>query len=209
MIRKLCKRFGAVLVAIFVFMASSFLPTHAAVNGEIFDESYFFNGKKLHSTISYRFFSAFGSATVSGASSSATTWNNAMGKSYLSVSSSRYDGAVQAPWFSDGVSCVSDFKYGQNGQVAVNYYLYDSSNYITQSDININKSYSWANSAQAGKYDSWTVLLHEFGHTVGLADIPVNTAGYSGYVMYEQMRTNFTRRSLSAGDIANVKKLYS
>ena len=43
---------------------------------------------------------------------------------------------------------------------------------LTPADIAINMSFQWANSAQPGKYDVWTVFMHEAGHAVGIKDNP-------------------------------------
>lgn len=75
---------------------------------------------------------------------------------------------------------------------------------ITESDININMYHKWANSAQPGAYDLWSVFLHESGHTIGLGD---RTSPKSA-VMYEDIDANTEKRELTALDLYNVDYIY-
>jgi hypothetical protein len=54
--------------------------------------------------------------------------------------------------------------------------------------------------------DVQTVALHELGHWVGLADL--YSAGDAAKVMYGYVSTGFTKRALTADDIAGIQSIY-
>lgn len=67
--------------------------------------------------------------------------------------------------------------------------------------------YSWSNSAQSGRYDVYSVFLHELGHTIGLGD--VEDDGYiDKSIMYQYVFKNKERRQLLSDDLAGVAALY-
>jgi hypothetical protein len=63
--------------------------------------------------------------------------------------------------------------------------------------------HTWSVGAVANAFDVETVALHEIGHIVGLAHSSV-----AGAVMLPTVNSNFTRRALSADDIAGFDTLY-
>lgn len=65
------------------------------------------------------------------------------------------------------------------------------------------QEHTWANGAVANAFDVETVALHEIGHILGLAHSSV-----SGAVMAPTVSSNFTKRNLTADDIAGVQSLY-
>lgn len=63
--------------------------------------------------------------------------------------------------------------------------------------------HTWSVGAVANAFDVETVALHEIGHIVGLQHSPV-----AGAVMRPTINSNFTRRALSADDVAGFDALY-
>lgn len=90
--------------------------------------------------------------------------------------------------------------------VAQCWYQWNLFGTLTESDININSYYSWANSAQSGCYDLYSVFLHETGHAAGLADL--YDSGDSAAVMYGYSSTNTTKRVLTSDDEAGIEDIY-
>ena len=75
---------------------------------------------------------------------------------------------------------------------------------LNSADIAINMSFQWANSAQPGKYDFWTVFMHEAGHVVGILD----NRTWFGAVMYYRTYANQEKRSLHGFDLAMIEAIY-
>jgi hypothetical protein len=61
----------------------------------------------------------------------------------------------------------------------------------------------WVNGSVVDGFDIETVALHEIGHLIGLAHSNVN-----GSVMFPTVSDNFTKRELTADDIAGAQDLY-
>lgn len=72
-------------------------------------------------------------------------------------------------------------------------------------DVNLNSNANFANSAQPGCYDSYTTILHELGHALGLKDLYLSTD--LPKVMYYHAFKNYTRRDLTSDDRAGAKYL--
>jgi uncharacterized protein YcgI (DUF1989 family) len=61
----------------------------------------------------------------------------------------------------------------------------------------------WAVGAVSGGFDVETVALHELGHILGLQHSDV-----VGSVMFASVSPNFTKRTLTADDLAGIRQLY-
>ncbi len=160
--------------------------------------------------------------------------NNA--KNAISVAASTWDSYTQKSLFSqvildskkntdnpyDGVN-VHAFKYLSDVPSALAYsrtrYGYpkvDGYYTVFESDVSYNTRYSWTTDWQTavnnnGKiFDLQTVALHELGHTFGLGDLytlPSTDPRRGDY--YQIMNSyNDPQRTLGAGDIAGIRKLY-
>jgi hypothetical protein len=63
--------------------------------------------------------------------------------------------------------------------------------------------HQWVNGSVSGGFDVETVGLHELGHILGLqhSNVP-------GSVMFPSVNSNFTKRTLTADDLAGIQQLY-
>ena len=67
--------------------------------------------------------------------------------------------------------------------------------------------FDWSAAGEAGKMDFENIATHELGHSIGLADLYTDAcANETMYGYAAEGQTN--KRSLEAGDIAGVSKLY-
>lgn len=67
--------------------------------------------------------------------------------------------------------------------------------------------FDWSSDGEANKMDFENIATHELGHSVGLADLYEGACSEEtmyGYASYGEIK----KRSLEAGDIIGVKKLY-
>jgi hypothetical protein len=78
---------------------------------------------------------------------------------------------------------------------------------ISESDTRLNSAVTWVNGQASGKYDVWSVMAHEFGHSTGLGDV-TNSADNGDDVMYYSFGSNnASNEKLGNGDaqVANLK----
>lgn len=74
---------------------------------------------------------------------------------------------------------------------------------VVDSDININISHPYANGSFAGTFDTFSVFLHESGHTVGLGH-----SEYFNAVMYDTISSGVLKRTLHFDDRNGVNRIY-
>lgn len=167
-----------------------------------FPLAYITNSYTLKEKITYFPFSGFTSTSKQHMSEAAEVWNNAIGSTLLSVSSFTQPYRDGFPK-DDGNSYIYAQDVGED-YVAYNRIRYKN-NAVTESDINLNMYFNWANSQQENCYDVYTVFLHELGHSVGLGDMK-----HSEWrcIMYYSVRVNTLRRELLEDDLEGVKALY-
>ena len=150
----------------------------------------------------------FGALTISHMNEALYVWNQAMDAGYLgrepvirhSDPETDYPGNGRY----DGKSKVYRVHAGTNGTYVAQMTPGEGAGLLTSADIAINMSFQWANSAQPGKYDFWTVFMHEAGHVVGIADNDI----LPNSVMYGVARLNHTRRSLTDFEYTMLGAIY-
>ena len=185
--------FGVLLIAALSIMVTS--VTYA----------YVLKGWKITSALTYRPYNGFASTSISHMQQSVGKWNAQAGKTLMTVSSTTHT-ATNYP-SSDGNNYIYRKDVGA-GYLAQNTNWYNTSTWsVVESDINVNVYYPWANSAQSGCYDVYTVMLHEFGHSVGLGDIS-SVLSYDTCVMWYQGQTNKEKRDLKTDDKNGVNAIY-
>ena len=152
-------------------------------------------------------YEGFSSATRTGMRESTNQWNAAAGKTLLKISSTTHGKTSNFKKIDgqDGIwkvwedSAYVGFTYPTYGNMETGAYI--------EVDVNLNPKFKFANSAQPGSYDAYSVFLHEAGHVVGLGDL------YSSFdkskIMYGDFSTftNITRRALTSDDKAGAKHI--
>jgi len=151
-------------------------------------------------TISFLLHNGFSSTSRQHFSDAANTWNTAVGGLPLLHMATATHSNTNYP-NNDGVSLVYRVNAGTAYLAEVQ--PYNSGSYVVSADININMYYAWANSAQAGYYDTGSAFTHELGHVMGLGHAVI-----SGAVMYPTLATNVVIRNLHLDDSVGVKTLY-
>ena len=156
--------------------------------------AYSLTGAKLVNGIHYYYHQDFGSLTISQMKSACTTINNEIGRSVLTISDIWVHNLFDCPNF-DGVSRIYRDTLGtETNYLAINFWNLPIGP-VSESDVVINASHPFANSAQPGKYDVWSVFLHEMGHTVGL-----NHSAQTSAVMYAHTSPGVAKRALTQDD---------
>ena len=92
----------------------------------------------------------------------------------------------------DGINCVYRINTGANDYLGINTRQV-SGGYVTESDINLNMYFVWANSAQPNAIDTGSVFYHEQGHTFGLGESTVTAA----IMYYGCLRINCRERFIT------------
>ncbi|MGI6360996.1 MAG: matrixin family metalloprotease [Bacillota bacterium] len=147
----------------------------------------------------------FGTTSFNHMNDALYKWNSASGYTLMRRDpNSRHTDGVYP--HKDGISCV----YRINAGAGAGYVAQASTQSnlltknVTESDINFNMHYSWANSAKAGSYDVWSIFQHESGHTAGLGH-SANTSA----VMYKYCSSNsISWRTLKADDRNGINAKY-
>jgi hypothetical protein len=81
-------------------------------------------------------------------------------------------------------------------------------NRIIEFEIDFNRSLRWSTAPDSSSFDIQSVALHEFGHSLRLADLHDRTATSSQEVMNGYLAPGATKRALGAGDLAGVRYIY-
>lgn len=164
------------------------------------------NGNKIVNPITFIPNSQFGATSKSHMREAVEKWNVAAGSTKMSVSTTTHSQTTGFPRRDD--KCyVYRINTGTNDYIAACKSYRNVFGYLYEADININVYYAFANSAQAGCYDLYSVFLHETGHAMGLADL--YGSGDTAKVMYGYSSLNTTKRNLTADDRAGIASIYS
>lgn len=161
---------------------------------------------QIANTITFTASSSFGSTSILHMRYAVAKWNNVADPILMYMSTGTHDNSTTY-YVDDGNSyiykeSVSDNYVAQNRTRRT--IIFGD---VIESDININSSYNWANSAQPGCYDLYSVFLHEIGHTARLADLYLWSD--DAKVMYGYVFTNTTKRDLTSDDIAGIEAKYN
>lgn len=160
---------------------------------------------KIKSTITYTPYSGFTDLSIEHMGEAVEKWNDAAGATLLQMSSSTHSSTSGYP-LKDGKNYVYRMDVGPGYLGECHYWWNSLTGELTQSDININVYYSFANSAMKGCYDLYSVFLHETGHAMGLNDLYGENDKKA--VMYGIMYTNTTKRDLEQDDKDGIAAIY-
>lgn len=160
------------------------------------------NGLYIKNDVWYKTTSSFTAETRLGAKHAMQSWNAYLPEGRRVCFDTAYtsDNLYPRKNLCNAITKLSSTK----SYLAENHYWYHvDDKYILESDINVNANHQWWNDPPSGYYDPQTVLLHEFGHTVGLDHSSVSNA-----VMYPTISAGKTNRNLRTDDINGVKSIY-
>lgn len=163
------------------------------------------NGNIIYDPITFIPNSQFGTTSRLHMREAVGKWNAAAGATKMSVSATTHTNTSGYPR-RDGKCYVYRINTGTNDYIAQCTSYKNLFGYLYEADININVYYAFANSAQVGCYDLYSVFLHETGHAMGLADLYGSSD--SAKVMYKYSSTNVTKRNLTADDKAGIASIY-
>lgn len=190
--------------------------SNASATKKYSEDMYFFT--TMHTTkathpISMKIWTGFETATKDAIYYSARTWNNNIDVNNTEIINTYPYSQGQSTNkinYTDGVHSVTGVAQGTTGFVGWTHIRWDTSNATynpVEIDINLNKTYPFANSAQAGKYDVQSVMTHEMGHAFGLTD--KYDAFAAGWTMYgDSILNSIAQRSLHKQDITNINQIY-
>lgn len=192
------KRSIPLLLSIVMIFGAMVTPAHA----------YELKGWEVTSTLEFVPYSGFGTTSRTHMSNAAGKWNARVSDfTLISVSSSTHSDAT-GYYTRDYENYIYRIDAG-SGYVAIAA-TWASNGEVSECDINMNMYYSWANSAQSGCYDVYSLILHEFGHPLGLADLDdSNSYSYDTAVMWYAAKKNSTKRSLKTDDIEGIDSIYN
>lgn len=184
---------------------AALLTVITLVSSAVFNQAYAYEvlSHKITSTITFVPYEGFGETSILHMIYSVKKWNSAAGSTLMQISSGTHSTESGYPNL-DGKNYIYRTNVGE-GYVAQCYYWYILG-ILIETDININVYYSFANSAQSGCYDLYSIFLHEVGHAAGLADL--YDSSYSSSVMYGKASTNSTKRNLAQDDIDGITAIY-
>lgn len=172
------------------------------------------HGWKISSAITFVPSNKFGSTTISHMNEALWQWNKAAGKDIMFRSATErhslnnyktINSATGRYANRDGRNYIYNMQRGMDGIIG-EADVQQTGGIVYEADIIYNTSYPFANSAQSGKYDSWSLMVHEAGHVAGLA----HNNSFSS-VMYNTFGDHVGStqwRYLSADDEDTVDAIY-
>lgn len=195
----LLKRSLLFLIAFVMVIGIGMLPASA------YEE----NGRYVTSTLTFVPYSGFGSTSRTHMSNAADVWSARVSDFTLVSVSSNTHSDEDGYYTRDYNNYIYRIDAG-SGYVGIAATWASSSGVVSECDINLNMYYSWANSAQSGCYDVYSIILHEFGHPLGLADLDdADLYSYDTAVMWYAAKTNSTKRSLKTDDKNGIDAIYN
>lgn len=200
--KKFCRKFVCCLLMMTmmstVFASSSFASDYA------------FNSYRMqkNTQIKYYVHRDYGATTMADMNEALYQWHAALGWNPMYRDPNVRHTLIGFP-SEDGTSRVYRKETGLTGSIADNQIYTDHFGYFAvESDVNLNMSYSWCNGAQAGRYDAWSIFLHETGHTLGLANVDDNSALVMSGVAQLYRTNTIAYRYLKEGDKKGLEILY-
>ena len=135
------------------------------------NEVYFFAStydvNDIDHPISFKIWTGFETATKNAIYYATQTWNNEIG--FEAVNTYPFSNGYETnDIVNDSVNAIVGKSVG-TGTYTMKTFSYSRNGKTCGFDININKSHSWANSAQSGKYDVQSIMAHEIGQVLGLS----------------------------------------
>lgn len=134
----------------------------------------------------------------------AQVWNEGAGHEVIRIVG--WTSATYSPR-TDGVNLISfrdKWSEQHNQQAVTNVWWQSSTIYETDVVVNIeNFSLSFSNKPQTGKVDIESLLIHEFGHVLGLDHNET-----AGSVMNAHLDSGYLRRNLSTADLKSISCEY-
>ena len=123
--------------------------------------------------------------------------------------SPKYDGSTTSPaGVRDNVNTTDKgdiASFGCPGAIACNKSWRTDDYTFLESDTRFSNKIKFSNKGKAGAYDYRGVATHEFGHMLGLADLPDSPS----LTMYFSAKTGSTKaRTLGRGDVKGARGLY-
>ena len=160
----------------------------------------------IDSTITFTPQSTFGSTSRQHMNDALYKWNEASGKTLMKRTTSTHTDTQGA--HKDGKNYVYKKALTGDEAAALAYTTTWSSSkdIVTEVDMVINSQISYANSAQPGQFDFFSVFLHETGHPAGLNDIYDDS--YESSVMYYSLSDHVEKRTLATDDKNGIKRIY-
>lgn len=108
----------------------------------------------------------------------------------------------------DGANIIVFGPMGQNGTLAENtFWYYPSSGRLIDSDIQVNTSYPYATDGNASSYDVQSLVTHELGHSLSLADL-YSSADREKTMYGYGFKGDLSKRSLHQDDMDGITYLY-
>ena len=181
---------------VLVFLISMFVPCGYA-------QAYTLTECKMNTQIWYRASYVFTDTTRSEMRGCMAQWNNYIPEWRRVCYNSDVHYETSRPSARDGNNFIYKLPNSDKTNLATNYYWWNSSGYLLESDININYNQPWNYGAVEGAYDVKSVFLHEVGHTVGLGHSLVQDA-----VMFLTFPMNWVRTSFSYDDLNGLSARY-
>jgi hypothetical protein len=143
--------------------------------------------------------------SLSAIQAAMNTWTNVATSSF----SFGYNGqtASNAYGVNDGTNLICFGAISEGTTIALNTTWYNSSTGILlDSDIRFNTSFSWATDGSAANIDVQTIILHELGHALALADLYGDSD--TAKVMYGYCGAGVIKRTLAQDDIDGITYIY-
>ena len=169
--------------------------------------AYTLSGYKVQNNLIYKPNNTIGQLSLVHMSDALGKWNSSAGKGILMLSSITHN-MYNYP-MRDNQNYVYKMNTGTSAYVAQNSIWYNSATkIILESDIVFNMYYPYANNPNPGTalYDTYSIFLHEAGHTVGLDDL--YNASDSAKVMYGIASPGTMKRNLHSDDVSGAQHIY-